>query len=453
MCGLYGGFGKRVDYQAIRTLALLNESRGRDATGIFNSLGNRFKENERSTKFLQNPELARWLIDSSNHCWAICGHCRGGTRGGNTTENAHPFKYGKVIGSHNGVLDAPNKYKVDTEYAIDLLSQAKPGHYQDALKDVVGWYVLTWIDMRDRKIRLLNWKGTLHLARFGGSFYYSSEADHLKTALGVADKAIIPITHQQVYEFTYDQNKGVMASKMPDFTGKERPAVVVDRTNYLDRYPGSNHYAPTRQRSNLESNWMEPTGFLVKFPDGLWCAEMMNHMFRLLTNQAELNESYKDSKPGECRWRQPYGIKQVYATLSPSTPMRHLPDGFEVPSTKFNWRQYNDHAGGSLTKQELKKTEEEGDDTKIITIAEEKALSPSQLKALKPPSEDDQENAERIAAEQAMDSEARALAVLASHKSSRLAFLVDVVKLTPEEATSVMTDEGYYEMEEELIVS
>jgi len=445
ICGLLGGIGPSIDPQVIRTLAILNQDRGSDGCGFFNAKASHVKSVDNAKEFLQDPYLSRWIIDSARKTWAVCGHTRGGTRGGKSTKNAHPFRYGKIIGSHNGILDCPAKYSVDSEYAMDLLSQNKPGAYQEALGDVQGWYVLTWYDSRDKSLYLLNWKGDLSIAKYGDNCYYSSSANHLKTALGIGDKAITPIAHTKVIRFSLQSKKGgVVGDQLADFTGKDRVYQSGSSVNYarghhnatqdFDRIPYSR--SRTMHDRKMEANWMEPTGFVTKFPDGLWCCELMNKSFRQLKGpyQQVLDQEYLGDVAGTSRWRTPIEIKPNQELVTAATPLRPLPDGFVHPS-------------GFVKKisQDLKKIEHE-----VKTIGPV-AQTPSQIKAefasreIFPEGGDAEDRADLAKAQEMMDKEAAATQQLEFHRKERLEFLTRAAKLTPGEARSVMVDEGYFE--------
>jgi len=435
---------------------LLNESRGRDGTGFFNSNFAHFKNVDKPSVWLKDPKLSRWLQDSANRTWAICGHTRGGTRGGSCTKNAHPFRYGPVIGSHNGVIDsAPSQYVVDSEWAIDNLSKAEPGEYQEALKGLSGWYVLTWLDKRNKCIYILNWNGQMHMTHLGGCYYYSSDADHLKQALGVPDKHVLSLSHTKVLRFHIGQ-KGLVAEKMPDFTGKDREVLTTYHGNNANSYYANrqaqegwrdtetwrNRTASSASAKKLESNWMEPTGFITKFPDGLWCCELMNKKFRILKGefQTELNRRYQGDTSGVSRWRIPIEIKAQMETITQVMPLRDLPKTFVSPSGYIR-----------KTALELKKMEDE------LTKSRggSQALTPSQLKTEVEkvaeahnngtfPTNEDEERACLDQAQALMDKEAAASQRLGFHKRKRLLWLTNTGGLTNEEAHSVMVDEGYF---------
>jgi glucosamine--fructose-6-phosphate aminotransferase (isomerizing) len=100
MCGLIGFTGpKRPDLFKLGHIMADNDSRGGHSTGIF--INNQL---EKTTGKSANLLLKLGDYQSSNSAIAIA-HTRYATHGKQTAENAHPYKYGKIIGAHNGVLD------------------------------------------------------------------------------------------------------------------------------------------------------------------------------------------------------------------------------------------------------------------------------------------------------------------------------------------------------------
>lgn len=312
MCGLWGVVGRNPNLGYLRMLGVLNQSRGRDATGFFNTRkagkSNWIKNAEQVETWLRDGELREWLEQSAASSWAICGHTRNSTRGGSgLTKNAHPFEYGPICGSHNGILEAPVKYDVDSQYAMDLLSQNKPGEYQKALGDVAGWYVLTWFDQRDQSLYMLNWTGDLWLRHVGEHWYYSSSGTHLATALGYNEG--MELKHGKVIRFRWDRVKGqVECKQLEDFTGKKRETVVLghwqggSQGGRGGRYAGHGYgdeYDPDydfvecgqgfkrrwQQQSHNRTNapvggdWTKLTGWVRLFSNGLWYAERYSGVY------------------------------------------------------------------------------------------------------------------------------------------------------------------------------
>lgn len=438
MCGLYGSIGATSDPRIIRCLAILNESRGKDATGFFNAHGAFWKHAERSTIELCDRKATKWIEDSCRKTWAVCGHCRASTRGGATTRNAHPFIYGKVIGSHNGVIpDSPKEYPVDTEWAIDLLSKADPGDYQGALGGVAGWYVLTWLDQRDKSIYLLNWEGSLNITLYNNVWYYSTEAGHLRTAIGCETK-IAPIKQGDVLRFSWDRKAGRLLYKpMPTFTGKPRFTRTTQTTDYSqrtyrDEYDWrSERAAPrvlgpvqtTRRAAVVDTSL--PSGYVIKFPNGLWYAHILNGKYRLMSSQEHMEAKFKDAKVDQTEWMRPGEIRSRLVPLGPANPLVSLAPNMKGPP------DISSHLTPLI------------ETSKGTQVAEKKSDQSKSDSAF--PTEAEQERADLEAVKAAtMDRDGKVTEEAADLQEERYNSLTDEYGLTHDEATRIMTMEGYF---------
>lgn len=182
MCGIFGAIGKDIDYGAVRTLALANAERGNEAIGFFGSDGKLWKRAQSPIDALMGSKLNKYLsgVEAAG-LWHVNGHTRHGTRGSNIRENAHPFRYGNVIGSHNGIVAAPTTYAVDSMYLIDSIYKAG-GDYQKGIGDVSGYWGLAWYDGAGLFLQAHN--NSLAICKVGEVYYYSSDWKHLRAALG-----------------------------------------------------------------------------------------------------------------------------------------------------------------------------------------------------------------------------------------------------------------------------
>jgi len=176
MCGIFGGIGK-VDPAIIRALAIANRERGTDSLGFFDSRMRMEKAAGDPMDLL--PAMNDFILEACKG-WFVAGHTRLATRGAKTDRNAHPFQYGLVVGSHNGVVQAPNRYEVDSEYLIDLLDLNT--NYQTALEKVPGYWGLSWFD--GRYFYLMAHDIDIGLGLLNGAWYYSSDWLHLEAACG-----------------------------------------------------------------------------------------------------------------------------------------------------------------------------------------------------------------------------------------------------------------------------
>lgn len=230
MCGIFGAIGKNIDPAVIVALAALNRSRGQDSIGFATVDGagvvNTWKRAGDPWELLRSKQFARHKRGWSGK-WAVLGHTRYGTRGKPTERNAHPFTYGAVTGMHNGIVSAPAKYEVDSEYLFDLLAQHS-GDYQKALEHVDGHWGLAWTDGDFVWLQAHN--QSLAYARHNGAVYYASDDDHLGAALAIVGRP-------RVERFTEGEtwlidHKGRMTAQ-PDFVSR------VERKVWSGKHGGS----------------------------------------------------------------------------------------------------------------------------------------------------------------------------------------------------------------------
>ena len=101
-CGIVGfsGFaGNTFNADKIKYLLHINQERGRDSTGIWDKKNGIQKTIEKAEDFVLNKTI-NWDEGSD----ILIGHCRAGSSGGKTVEQAHPHKSDNIIGVHNGTL-------------------------------------------------------------------------------------------------------------------------------------------------------------------------------------------------------------------------------------------------------------------------------------------------------------------------------------------------------------
>lgn len=130
---------------------------------------------------IRKKRMQNWLKQSRENGWFVAGHTRFATRGKVNRRNSHPFRYGRIIGSHNGMVDAPRKFTVDSEYLFYSLNKAR-GAYQAGLEDISGYFGLSWYDGSD--FYLLCHSGELAYEIIDGVLYYSSSWSHLDSCTG-----------------------------------------------------------------------------------------------------------------------------------------------------------------------------------------------------------------------------------------------------------------------------
>ena len=133
------------------------------------------------SEVLCKKRVKNWLHASRDSSWFIAGHTRFATRGRVNRRNSHPFRYGRIIGSHNGICDAPQKFQVDSEHLFYALNKAR-GDYQKGLESISGYWGLSWFD--GEHFYLMSHSGELSYEVVNGVLYYSSSWTHLDSCTG-----------------------------------------------------------------------------------------------------------------------------------------------------------------------------------------------------------------------------------------------------------------------------
>lgn len=212
MCGIFGAIGSKPSLAILRSLAIANRDRGTHSLGFFDSRRRIFKRAGDPTDVLLLAGCTTWLNESADSSWFIGGHTRYATRGARTTANAHPFRCGRFIVTHNGTVSAPRKFAVDSQWFPHLL-KSYHGDYQRAFAKVDGYWGLSWTD--GDTLTLQTWHNDIAFVLHDGVTYYSSDWRHLAACTGEPIKRITAM-HQQgdTWRFFPD---GSM-SQLPAFT-------------------------------------------------------------------------------------------------------------------------------------------------------------------------------------------------------------------------------------------
>lgn len=198
MCGLVGCIGNinSKEQAMFRDMLLFDTVRGQDSTGV---IAVRLTPNTSPVveKELGGPTNL-WdygQSDTFNYrglvkgaVKALIGHNRAATQGAVTVDNAHPFEFDHIYGSHNGSLN--HTYGLEGHGQLDVDSQCI---FKDILvngvdhtwKTISGAAALTWWNDEDKALYIIrNEQRPLHFAysERKDAFFWASEAWMIEVA-------------------------------------------------------------------------------------------------------------------------------------------------------------------------------------------------------------------------------------------------------------------------------
>lgn len=161
MCGIFGySFKNNKISPEIRAvlatnLARYNDDRGGDSWGVVGIKNNKYN-------------LAKGVGDLSDNAHELCGfdvmfaHTRFATNGEVNTKNAHPFRIGKLLGAHNGMIRNHEELNEQYKRKFEVDSQHIFAHIDAGLdlEELEGYGAVEWIERTK--------PNTIYLTRFRG---------------------------------------------------------------------------------------------------------------------------------------------------------------------------------------------------------------------------------------------------------------------------------------------
>lgn len=190
MCGIFGVISTKTitkdQTEFIASAFQAGQVRGIHGSGMFTSTKdgrvNCAKRALSGTDFLTSME-AKQIGNRMYGAVAAIGHNRWATHGGHTDDNCHPFKFGDVVGVHNGGIPLSVMDKIDPDDSHDVDS----GRLYKAISEVEdpidvlteihsGAYSLVWHDARTNCMYLArNTQRPMSLVETPDALYIASE--------------------------------------------------------------------------------------------------------------------------------------------------------------------------------------------------------------------------------------------------------------------------------------
>lgn len=189
MCGLVGIAGalEYKDEEPMKRLLLDDYWRGEDSTGL---AAIRSSGEVEIAKMASHPlhlfEMPKFKHALNGHASCVfLGHNRKATRGAVNDFNAHPYRFGHIVGGHNGTLfgstqdrlekELDEKFPVDSMALIAAISELG---IEETVKLLEGAWAITWVDLKEGSLNFIRnkdrplWYGTTKDNKF---IYWASE--------------------------------------------------------------------------------------------------------------------------------------------------------------------------------------------------------------------------------------------------------------------------------------
>ena len=215
MCGIYGYVGKpnKDTQKIIKRLGVLNQSRGKDSTGIAIIQPHKYviyKKTVNANRFYNGLYPHKTLrIDNDSQFVNIIGHTRLATRGAITPKNAHPHKLGNLVFAHNGIISNFDElqgtyntdYEVDSKIIGHLLLRKKEF---EAFSFLAGSYAVPFTRLDSPSLVKVAVNGSpLSLATTENGWFYSSLRYHLESVLDGMNYKIFSAKDGKIYKLNY----------------------------------------------------------------------------------------------------------------------------------------------------------------------------------------------------------------------------------------------------------
>lgn len=258
----------------------------------------------------------------------LLGHCRASTRGATTRDNAHPFLFDNIVGTHNGTLSLTShkalkgfsKFQTDSEAlfneiefeGISGLMKHLRG-YKDPKSNVTceDAYALVWYDSRDNTINFLRNKERPLWFTFDKDhrqLFWSSEGLHLVAATSDVPKD----DNDKFYELPADKHFSWVIPEPGKAFGKPR---VTERRGQRESVPFGNSFKKNH-------GYQSTTSHLPRGAEGDSPAGFFNREYGLWSRYNIITKNFKYSATEQGQYY--YEMQKAWDDLDPEEQRKRV---------------------------------------------------------------------------------------------------------------------------------
>jgi len=265
MCGILGGIGDKITKDMVKIGLLELESRGKDATGIYQPETGILKNPIPASEFVDSEEFNALKMDKM-----FLAHCRAWTKGRPANnENNHPFQGEKWVLIHNGVvtMDSVKDYNYKGECDSEvLLSHIETLGLKEGVQEVEGSAAIL-VAPTDKTYEMWLWRHTSPIevaySKTTNTFLAASSREALRMMVArpvlsgllydFKDFVFSSVDEHELWRVFLNDKGKVTAEYHGEFKPKVKPTKAYCHVGSYNGYERGNYYGNYYEWNNKQN--------------------------------------------------------------------------------------------------------------------------------------------------------------------------------------------------------